>query len=69
MLLTVVLIEVYEVLQNWSDTDTWNSWNNGIQTDGVEASSTPVTNITSDLEKGIFTIDITDSLQDLASKP
>ena len=33
---------VYEMMQSWSDTDTWNSLGNGIQTNGIEAASTSV---------------------------
>ncbi len=62
-------IEIYEMMQNWSDTDTWNSLNNGIQTDGVEASSTPAANITTETEKGIFRIDVTASLQAWQANP
>jgi hypothetical protein len=34
--------EMFALLQPWTDTNsTWNTWGNGVQTDGVEAASVP----------------------------
>jgi hypothetical protein len=33
----------YAMLSPWQDTDTWNTLVNGIQTDGIEAATTPTT--------------------------
>uniref|UniRef100_UPI0011774F71 DNRLRE domain-containing protein n=1 Tax=Calothrix rhizosoleniae TaxID=888997 RepID=UPI0011774F71 len=61
-------LEVYELLQSWTDTATWNSWENGIQTNGTEAKSTSVAT-TGYVNKGILTIDVTASLQAWQADP
>ena len=60
--------KVYELLQNWSDTSTWNSWGNGIQTNGVEAASTSIAT-TDWVNIGILRIDVTASLQAWQADP
>ncbi len=59
---------VHELLQNWSDNSTWNSWGNGIQANGVEAASTPVFT-TGSVNTGILQIDVTASLQAWQADP
>ncbi len=50
------------MLKNWSDTDSWNSLGNGVQTDGVEAVSSSDA-LTGDVNTGLLTVDVTNSLQ------
>ena len=61
-------LEIYELLQSWTDASTWNSWNNGVQADGVEAKTTPVA-VTSFVSTGILSIDVTASLQAWQADP
>jgi Ca2+-binding RTX toxin-like protein len=61
-------IEVYEMRKNWADTDTWNSWTDGIQANGVEAALKPVAT-TATVKTGILTIDVTASLKAWQENP
>ena len=58
--------QLYRMLQTWSDTDTWNIWNGGIQADGIEALSTSFakagTSFSSNLN-GAVAIDVTTDMQ------
>ncbi|MEO1348073.1 MAG: NF038122 family metalloprotease [Cyanobacteria bacterium J06635_15] len=60
-------VAIYEMLQSWSENDSWNSAGNGIQTDGVEAANVPF--IVTDLTGGIVSIDVTSSLQAWQADP
>ena len=60
--------KVHELIQNWADTSTWNSWGSGIQANGVEAASTPVAT-TNWVSTGILQIDVTASLQAWQADP
>ncbi len=59
---------VYEMRQNWLDSASWNSFSNGIHTNGVEAASTPVA-VTGPVSTGILQIDVTASLQAWQANP
>ena len=61
-------IELYEMLQSWSDTDTWNTLGNGIQADGAEAGLNPIAT-TGSVAIGTLTIDVTASLQAWQANP
>jgi Ca2+-binding RTX toxin-like protein len=61
-------IELYEMQQNWADTDTWNSLDKGIQANGMEAALNPVA-ITGSVSTGILTIDVTASLKAWQENP
>ena len=61
-------LEVYELLQSWTGASTWNAWDNGVQTDGVEAKTTSVA-VTSFVSTGTLTIDVTASLQAWQADP
>ena len=60
--------KVHQLLQNWADTSTWNSWGSGIQANGVEAASTVVAT-TGSVSTGILQIDVTASLQAWIANP
>ena len=55
-------LELHRMLQNWSDTDTWGSLGNGIQTNDVEAASKADV-VTGPMSVGLHTVDVTASLQ------
>ena len=59
---------VFEMLQNWTESSTWSSMNNGIQYNGIEAVSTPLA-VTGSVSTGILTIDVTESLQAWQADP
>ncbi len=61
-------LQVYDMLQSWSDSATWNSLGNGIQADGVEAASAPVAT-TGSVVNGVLQIDVTASLQAWRQNP
>ena len=61
-------LQIYEMLQNWTDSATWNSLGNGIQADGVEAATTSVAT-TAFVNPGKLTIDVTASLQAWQANP
>ena len=61
-------IEFHRMLQDWSDKDTWGSLNNGIQTNDIEAASKADV-ITGNLDKGLLSVDVTDSLKAWQSNP
>ena len=54
-------IKLHRMLQNWSDTDTWNTWSDGIQADNIEAAATADA-ITGSVPTGMLSIDVTDSV-------
>jgi hypothetical protein len=61
-------MSVYDMLTSWSESSTWNSLVNGIQTDGVEAAATPIAtfganNSNANVKNGNLVIDVTSSLQ------
>ena len=58
----------HRMLRNWSDTDSWNSLGNGVQTDGVEAVSSSDA-LTGDVNTGLLTVDVTSSLQAWLADP
>jgi hypothetical protein len=59
----------HEMLKPWNeDSDTWNSWTNGIQADGVEAVAAPVFNDglgdgNGNIPSGAYMLDVTGSLK------
>ncbi len=58
----------HRMLESWTDGATWNSLGNGVQTDGVEAlSSSDV--LTGDVNTGLLTLDVTQSLQAWLADP
>jgi Ca2+-binding RTX toxin-like protein len=59
---------VFEMLQNWTESSTWSSMVNGIQTNGVEAAATPLIT-TGYVNTGILTIDVTASLKAWQANP
>ncbi|MEL6489676.1 MAG: NF038122 family metalloprotease [Cyanobacteria bacterium J06621_3] len=59
---------VYEMLQGWSESSTWGSMNNGIQTNGYEAKSSAITS-TGWVNTGTLTIDVTESLRAWQADP
>ncbi|MEO1387766.1 MAG: NF038122 family metalloprotease [Cyanobacteria bacterium J06634_6] len=59
---------VYEMLQGWSESSTWGSMNNGIQTNGYEAQSSAITS-TGWVNTGTLTIDVTESLRAWQADP
>ncbi len=61
-------LEMYEMLQSWTDTATWNSLGNGIQANGTEAKSTSVAT-TGSVNIGKLTIDVTATLQAWQANP
>ncbi len=61
-------LSLYEMLQSWSDTDTWNSLGSGIQTNGSEAASSVVAS-TGSVNTGMLTIDVTNSLVNWQTSP
>ena len=61
-------LELHRMLQNWSVTDTWSSFGNGIQTNGIEAASTADV-VTGPMSVGLQTIDVTASLQAWQANP
>lgn len=58
---------LYRMLQTWNDTDTWNTWGNGIQNNGIEAATTADTSGNSGT--GLFSLNVTTSLAAWASNP
>ena len=58
----------HRMLQDWSDTATWNSLGNGVQANGIEAVSTPDV-VTSDVNEGTLSVDVTQSLQAWLADP
>lgn len=55
-------ISFYRMAQNWTGLATWNSWGNGIQTNGIEALSTADLTLAG-LGPGAQSIDVMQSLQ------
>ena len=62
-------IEVYQMLQSWSETDTWDQWGDGIQTNGLEAGSTPITATVTSVSQGLLQLDITTAVQSWQNNP
>ena len=61
-------IEFYRMVRDWSDNDTWNSLENGIQNNGIEAASNAELS-TSSVSTGLLSVDVTDSVRDWQSDP
>ncbi len=61
-------LNLYEMLQGWSDTDTWNSLGNGIQTNGSEAAGSVVASL-GIVNTGVLAIDVTNSLLKWQASP
>ena len=59
----------YRLLRNWAETETWNTLGAGIQTDDIEAVSTPDVSTAYVAAVGILSIDVTASLRAWASAP
>ncbi|AFY39735.1 Hemolysin-type calcium-binding region [[Leptolyngbya] sp. PCC 7376] len=59
---------LHNMLQSWSDNATWGSLGNGIQTNDVEAASTPIA-IVENTANGTLQIDVTSSLQAWQADP
>ncbi len=59
----------YRMLRNWAETETWNTLGAGIQTDGVEAASTPDVSTAYVAALGILSIDVTASLRAWVNAP
>lgn len=60
--------EFHRILKPWAGTDTWNTWVNGIQADGIEAAvdvSAYAGNLTRnpDVQSGLNTFDVTADIQ------
>jgi len=53
---------LHRMLQTWNDTDTWNTWNGGIDANDTEAASVADSS-SSGSGLGLVTIDVTQSLQ------
>ncbi|MGK7888728.1 MAG: NF038122 family metalloprotease, partial [Leptolyngbyaceae cyanobacterium] len=62
-------LEIYELFRSWTGSDTWNSLGNGIQTDGMEASSTMLTATGLVSSSNTLQIDVTASLQAWQADP
>ena len=56
-------IEVYQMLQSWSETVTWNQLGNGVQANGLEAGSAPITTTANSVDSGLLQLDITSAVQ------
>ncbi len=65
---SLVGASLHRMLQTWNDTDTWNTWVNGIDTNGIEAASTANTNSTGS-STGFYILDVTNDLQYWANNP
>ena len=61
-------IKLHRMLQDWSDTDTWDTWSDGIQADDVEAIATADA-ITGFVPTGMLSIDVTDSVAAWQNNP
>lgn len=61
-------MNLHRMIAAWSATDTWNSRTNGIQTDGVEAASTPDTS-SGETDIGQLSFNVLPSLQAWQANP
>ena len=61
-------LKFHRMLQDWSDTATWNSLGDGIQTNDIEAASTADV-VTGPESLGLHTFDVTASLQAWQANP
>jgi hypothetical protein len=59
-------LSLYRMLTGWIEGSTWNSFVNGVQTDGIEAATTAEVTVAS-LGSGSRSIDVTQSVQDWAN--
>ena len=62
-------LEVYQMLQSWSETITWNQLGNGVQADGLEAGSTPITTTANSVDSGLLQLQITSAMQSWQVNP
>ncbi|PKO13235.1 MAG: hypothetical protein CVU39_20265 [Chloroflexi bacterium HGW-Chloroflexi-10] len=60
---------LHRMLQAWSDTDTWNTWGNGIDADGIEAEATADSSGFLNSTNALYSIDVTTDLQIWANDP
>ncbi|VEP18260.1 hypothetical protein H1P_730001 [Hyella patelloides LEGE 07179] len=61
-------IEFHRLLQDFDDTDTYSSFDNGVQANDLEAVSTPDA-VTGSVATGVLSVDVTDSLQTWQENP
>ncbi len=61
-------LSLHRLQQSWQDSATWNSWVNGIQTNGVEALATADA-VTGSVSAGLLSIDVRASLQAWLTEP
>ena len=61
-------LKLHRMLQDWNDDDTWNDFGDGIQTNGIEA-TTDADAITGAIAIGEVSIDLTDSVQQWQTDP
>jgi len=64
--------QFFSILQTWPETVTWNGWVDGIQTNGVEAATTPTAlagnpDLNPDVQGGFLSFDLTADVQSWAS--
>jgi choice-of-anchor B domain-containing protein len=61
-------LSLHRLRQTWQDSATWNSWTNGIQTNGIEAVATADA-VTGSVSVGLLSIDVRTSLQAWLADP
>ncbi len=61
-------LAVHEMLRDWSENDTWHSWGEGIQANGIEAAEGAV-DVTGYVNEGILRLDVTESLRAWQANP
>ncbi|MEM9271488.1 MAG: NF038122 family metalloprotease [Cyanobacteria bacterium P01_F01_bin.143] len=61
-------VNIHQMLRDWSNSSTWNSLENGISANNVEANSAPIATIDGS-SKGIVKIDVTQSLKAWQTDP
>jgi len=59
---------LHRMLQSWDDTDTWNTWGDGIDADGIEAEATAESS-SNGSSSGTATIDVTPDVQVWSNNP
>ena len=60
--------QFHRLLQNFDNTSTWDSLDNGIQADGVEAATTADA-VTGSISTGMMSVDVTNSIQEWQENP
>jgi|GEM_PF-641140 len=61
-------LKLHRMLQDWNDNNTWNSLDNGIQTNNIEATA-DADSVTGTVTTGVVTIDVTNSVQQWQEDP